>query len=74
VARVRTKVIFSLVVVVVGVVVVVAVALLNYGEFRHGCTSSRLLRISSWLQVDLNSLQCYSKSFKLIIILYKNYF
>jgi hypothetical protein len=35
----------------VAVVVVVAVALLNYCEFRHGCTSSRLLRISSWLQV-----------------------
>jgi hypothetical protein len=40
------------VVVVVGVVVVVVVdALLNYCEFRHGCTSSSLLRISSWLQV-----------------------
>jgi hypothetical protein len=25
------------------------VALLNYCEFRHGCTSSRLLRILSWL-------------------------
>jgi hypothetical protein len=38
---------------VVGVVVVVVVvdALLNYCEFRHGCTSSSLLRISSWLQV-----------------------
>jgi hypothetical protein len=31
------------------VVVVVAVdALLNYCEFRHGCTSSSLLLISSW--------------------------
>jgi hypothetical protein len=36
---------------VVVVVVVVVDALLNYCEFRHGCTSSRLLRISSWLQV-----------------------
>jgi hypothetical protein len=37
---------------VVGVVVVVVVdALLNYCEFRHGCTLSSLLRISSWLHV-----------------------
>jgi hypothetical protein len=42
---------FVVVVVVVGVVVVVVDALLNYCEFRHGCTSSSLLRISSWLQV-----------------------
>jgi hypothetical protein len=34
-----------------GVVVVAVDALLNYCEFRHGCTSSSLLRISSWLQV-----------------------
>jgi hypothetical protein len=37
--------------VVVVVVVVVVDALLNYCEFRHGCTSSSLLRISSWLHV-----------------------
>jgi hypothetical protein len=47
------RVYILLFVVVVGVVVVVVVvdALLNYCEFRHGCTSSSLLRISSWLQV-----------------------
>jgi hypothetical protein len=39
---------FVVVVVVVGVVVD---ALLNYCEFRHGCTSSSLFRISSWLHV-----------------------
>jgi hypothetical protein len=38
-------------VVVVVVVVVVVDALLNYCEFRHGCTSSSLFRISSWLHV-----------------------
>jgi hypothetical protein len=45
--------VYILLFVVVGVVVVVVVvdALLNYCEFRHGCTSSTLLRISSWLQV-----------------------
>jgi hypothetical protein len=46
--------VYILLFVVVGVVVVVVVvvdALLNYCEFRHGCTSSSLLRISSWLQV-----------------------
>jgi hypothetical protein len=37
--------------VVVVVVVVVVDALLNYCEFRHGWTSSSLLRISSWLHV-----------------------
>jgi hypothetical protein len=48
------RVYILLFVVVVGVgggVVVVVDALLNYCEFRHGCTSSSLLRISSWLQV-----------------------
>jgi hypothetical protein len=43
---------------VVGVVVVVD-ALLNYCEFRHGCTSSSLLRISSWLHVASGS--CVSR-------------
>jgi hypothetical protein len=42
---------FVVVVVGGGVVVVVVDALLNYCKFRHGCTSSSLLRISSWLQV-----------------------
>jgi hypothetical protein len=49
----RVYILLFVVVVVGGVVVVVVVvdALLNYCEFRHGCTSSSLLRISSWLQV-----------------------
>jgi hypothetical protein len=38
-------------IVVVVAVAAVGVALLNYCEFRHGCTSICLLRISSWLQV-----------------------
>jgi hypothetical protein len=52
-ARVYILLFVVVVVVVVGggVVVVVVDALLNYCEFRHGCTSSSLLRISSWLQV-----------------------
>jgi hypothetical protein len=45
------RVYILLFVVVGGVVVVVVDALLNYCEFRHGCTSRSLLRISSWLQV-----------------------
>jgi hypothetical protein len=49
----RVYILLFVVVVVVGVVVVVVVvdALLNYCEFRHGCTSSSLFRISSWLHV-----------------------
>jgi hypothetical protein len=45
--------VYILLFVVVGVVVVVVVvdALLNYCEFRHGCTSSSFFRISSWLHV-----------------------
>jgi hypothetical protein len=40
--------VYILLFVVVVAVVVVVDALLNYCEFRHCCTPSRLLRISSW--------------------------
>jgi hypothetical protein len=58
----RVYILLFVVVVVGGVVVVVVDAVLNYCEFRHGCMSSSLFRILSWLQVGL---QVVSRQFTL---------